>query len=405
MLTSGAGNLLDEFGRDKYETDLTEAPLRPEFTPVRTILQSPTWHRDLMAAFSPDLPPPPFTGERDLAITLGDPNIDDGIVQVDQGDGRTAAITVEGRTARSTAPGDNPAGNRYFYFAIDDAVAHDSTFQAKFTIDYLDSGTTAFNVQYDGTAPFAGAGSVQRDGSGQWRTATLTVADARFANREQGQFDFRFEVPAGQADLVVSKVTVAITARPTYPDAQIEFLDAPSFFALLGRHLAGRLVPDCSAGILVPGASTDVVFRVRNFGDRRASADVQLSAPAGCAVTGPPGITIPARGDRRVAYTVTAPTGAPDPHGRLVLTVGAGTAARAWSFRPGAGTRRTAAPPTSRSCSARRTRRRGSTSSTSASTGAAPRAPRSGGGTGPRGCPPTASPTRVTSTSTSMTPT
>lgn len=332
---SGAGSLIDEFGRDSYETNLTEPPLRPQFTPVRTILKTPGWHSDLMASFAPDLPPPPFTGERDVDVVLGDPNVANGLTQVDQSDGATVPVTVAGRSARSTAPGGNPAGNRYLYFAVDDAVAHDSAFHAVFTVDYLDSGSTAFNLQYDGTDPFAGAGSVSRGDTGQWKTATLTVPDARFANREQGRFDLRFELAAGSPDLVVSRVAVAITAQQTYPDAQIEFCAAPTFFALLGRHLRGQLVPECSAGILVPGATTDVVFRLRNHGDRAATPDIALAGPDGTTVTGPTRVAVPARGDTRVAFAVTTPVDASaSSAGRLLLTLGSGAGARRWPYVP-----------------------------------------------------------------------
>ena len=142
-------------------------------------------------------------------------------------------------------------------------------------------------------------------------------------------------MPAGTADLVVARVAVAITPQPTYPDAQIEFCAAPTFFALLGRHLRDQVVPDCSAGILVTGDSTDVVFRLHNFADRAVTAPVGLTGPAGTTVTGPATVTVPARGNTRIAFTVGTPAGAAvAATDRLRLTVGAGADAREWAWLP-----------------------------------------------------------------------
>ncbi|MGH3441045.1 MAG: hypothetical protein ACRDUY_03165, partial [Nitriliruptorales bacterium] len=76
----------------------------------------------LIAAAALALAAPSGAGaqERTASIILGDPNEERGLVQVEQPDGRTTPVTVEGRSARATAPGDDPSWGRYIYFQVDD---------------------------------------------------------------------------------------------------------------------------------------------------------------------------------------------------------------------------------------------------------------------------------------------
>jgi hypothetical protein len=287
---SGLGSLVSQLDREDYETSTTSAPLRPHFEAVRTVLKDPTWHQTLMAPFSPDAPPPVISEPKTVTVRLGDPNVDDGLAQSDAPDGRTQVVTIDGMTGRSTAPG--VGGNRYIYFDVDDSIIKGGPVSATFTITFLDRGTSTFNIQYDGTDAFSGAPSVRRQDTGQWQTTSISVSDANFADREQGQFDFRFEVPSGTDDLVVSKVSVTMTPPTDYRGSQVMFLDAPTFFALLSRHLRNDLVVDCSAGVLVQHATTNVVFRIRNFSNRPVTRSVGLAGPAGTTVAGPGRVTI-----------------------------------------------------------------------------------------------------------------
>lgn len=78
-------------------------------------------------------------------------------------------------------------------------------------------------MQYDSSNPKGGphqgaytlAGSVQRTGTGTWKTATFTVPDARFANRENGGTDFRL-ISGGTGDpyaVTVHSAAVSVTGR------------------------------------------------------------------------------------------------------------------------------------------------------------------------------------------------
>ena len=144
---------------------------------------------------------------RSGSVILGDPNQEQGVVQTEQGDGRTVPVTVAGESGRATAPGDNPDWGRYMYFGLDDAIARDGFFVARVEVEYLDEGTGSFGLQYDSnncTATLGGAYTdlpqVQRTNSGQWRTATFDLSDARFANRENGGSDFRLSAGTGDAN-------------------------------------------------------------------------------------------------------------------------------------------------------------------------------------------------------------
>ena len=164
--------------------------------------------------------------QRSASIVLGDPNEEHGLVQSDEGDGRTTPVTVAGQSARATAPGDDPSWGRYMYFRLDDSVANDGYYVARVEVEYLDEGTQGFSIQYDSndcTAPVNGAYAngpgVQRTGTGTWKKATFDLPDARFANRENGGADFRLS--AGSSTLTVHQVTVTIvedrTPQPPTP--------------------------------------------------------------------------------------------------------------------------------------------------------------------------------------------
>jgi hypothetical protein len=163
------------------------------------------------------------------SVVLGDPDQENGLSRADEGDGRTTPVTVAGMSGRATAPGDNPAWGRYMYFRLDDRLALDGYYVARIDVTYLDEGTSRFELQYDSNdcaAPVNGAyksgPSVTKTGTGGWKTATLEVPDARFANRENGGSDFRLSAGAG---LTVHSVTLTIvqdrTPKPPVPDAGV----------------------------------------------------------------------------------------------------------------------------------------------------------------------------------------
>jgi predicted alpha-1,2-mannosidase len=152
-----------------------------------------------------------------VCTTLGEQNVVNGVSQYETpGDGATTPVVVDGRSARQTVV--KVPGNLNMYFKVDDGLAAGGTFAATFTIDYYDSGTGAFQVQYDqsGGSAYQSAGSVQLQNTGTWKTATLTVPDAGFAGRENEQTDFRI---ASGSSLVVSALHLSVSGPTVLPMA------------------------------------------------------------------------------------------------------------------------------------------------------------------------------------------
>jgi cytochrome c-type biogenesis protein CcmE len=62
------------------------------------------------------------------AIIVGEVNEENGLRQIEQGDGTTAPVTVGGLSARATVQTSAPA--EHMYFQVDDAVAFDGSSRA-----------------------------------------------------------------------------------------------------------------------------------------------------------------------------------------------------------------------------------------------------------------------------------
>jgi hypothetical protein len=134
------------------------------------------------------------TGDTATACTaLGDTNTAQGLLQHEVGgDGSTVAQTVGGLPARTTVP--LVTGDLNMYFQLDKRLAFGVPSSTTFTISYYDSGTDTWSLQYDATGDggaYTKALSVTGTGSDTWKTATVTVKDSHFANRENGASDFR----------------------------------------------------------------------------------------------------------------------------------------------------------------------------------------------------------------------
>jgi hypothetical protein len=123
--------------------------------------------------------------------TLGPTNVVHGLSQTElAGDGVTTPVTVAGQSGRQTVL--RIANNLNMYFRVDRRIAFDGNFTATFAIQYLDAGTNSWTLQYDSSGDaYAPALTVTNQGTNTWQTATVTVNDARFAQRENEQTDFR----------------------------------------------------------------------------------------------------------------------------------------------------------------------------------------------------------------------
>ena len=172
---------------------------------------------------TPDVPLPTLTvpvaviGPGDTATvctTLSTSNTDNGLTQQEGGDGTTTPVTVGGQSARTTTA--SAPGDLNMYFQVDPRIAKNGDFAASVTVEYYDSGTNNWQVQYamSGGSAYTGAGSVTNTGTDTWKTATFQLPDAAVSEAMNNQADFRI----WSADPVtVHSATASITGAGVLP--------------------------------------------------------------------------------------------------------------------------------------------------------------------------------------------
>ncbi len=204
----------------------------PQFDVFRSILQTPTWYKQLGDELRqrrgdevmivdlytllwlireheqhPEVylwPQSPYGGATQVQSV---PGLNQGLTPTPLADGPIQTTSQQGRTAWQVAAG------KYLYFKVDDAFHRRNGEPLYASVDYYDQGTGHFAVQYDADdfdAPLCGlyksTGNVNRGTAGTWRTATLPLPDARFANSQNGEADLRIYSSAD--NLLVGAVRV-----------------------------------------------------------------------------------------------------------------------------------------------------------------------------------------------------
>lgn len=119
-------------------------------------------------------------------------------------------IEVEdGKFETASAPDGSPcwAFSNYLYFAVQDYFCKrlDGKVRVEWTL--LDEGEGTIQLQYDSmdssareNGAYKNAGpAIQLGNSGQWKTMTTLLEDARFSKRENEGTDFRFSASSGKA--------------------------------------------------------------------------------------------------------------------------------------------------------------------------------------------------------------
>ncbi len=223
---------LDGAPRDAGSTIASLAGVNmPKFLFIRTILKSPSWHRDTMNAATAENPNvafvDPYTffllvkafertkdaaaAERsavsEVAFAAG--TVSNGLAPVRVGDG-PFAISGEGEAAALRQA--KPDGIEYVYFEI--AESFSAPFQsapgqaAVVTVTLLDTAPGELGIHYD-----SHAGSAYREGprhalagSGEWREVSFELPDAAFAHGQNGGADFR--LVNFRNELVIRRVQV-----------------------------------------------------------------------------------------------------------------------------------------------------------------------------------------------------
>ncbi len=146
------------------------------------------------------------------------PDAFNGLTPIKNGDGDFTIVERNGLHYWLVPKHDSP---NYFYLDVaDDFLPHPGT-AVEIDLAYLDTGSGDIALDYDSSEirlsnadlllPDPGAFerypyAIHRQNSGQWKLARFYVNDARFANRENGGADFRFENEGD--DLLISAVQV-----------------------------------------------------------------------------------------------------------------------------------------------------------------------------------------------------
>jgi predicted alpha-1,2-mannosidase len=149
-----------------------------------------------------------------VCTTLGTANTDNGITQMEGGDGTTAPVTEGGESGRTTV--EEVANDLNMYFQVDPRIADNGDFAATVTITYYDSGTSSWQLQYDkhGASAYTPVMNVTNTGTGTWKTVTATLPDAAMAKAENNQADFRI---ASGSPVIVGSALATITGAGVLP--------------------------------------------------------------------------------------------------------------------------------------------------------------------------------------------
>jgi serine/threonine protein kinase len=132
------------------------------------------------------------------------------------GDSQEQAWRTGNGTVLPSEP-ENHMGDHYMEFLIDDGYIFNvpTGSQVRLEIEYLDEGTDKLNVQYDAQSggqyhngSYVDTDEVQKTNSGEFKTATFILDNARFANGNNGA-DFRIDDRSDGAE-TIRRVTVTV---------------------------------------------------------------------------------------------------------------------------------------------------------------------------------------------------
>jgi hypothetical protein len=149
------------------------------------------------------------------SIDLGTTDVPNLLTRVEFVGGSTAPITMDGLDCREPAEG----GNGYFYFDIHDGYIYNGNVPTVYLeVCYYDE-TGSITPQYDSTnGEYTTAAAVNLTGSNQWKTATWTLTDCLFANRQNGGADFRIDV--GADSVKIDSVRVSTVPYSSHLDVE-----------------------------------------------------------------------------------------------------------------------------------------------------------------------------------------
>jgi Bacterial Ig-like domain len=241
-----------------------------------------------------DLPP----GTAVVGSVVGPTNYAYGMSENNSAfDGPTTGSDIAGLSALTSV-------DNNIYFSINDTIADAGDYSATFKVEYYDSGTGSFQIQYDnGTSnPYeAATPDIPLTNTDTWKTATVTATGAYFGDEQNGGADFRLRNGSGQVTVHSVVATISgdgvanVTDFPppvaiTSPAAGADVTTTPT--------VSGTSEPD--ATVTVTAGSTAICSGTAS--DSGAWSCAPTTALAGGAYT------LTATATDAVANPVTSPT-------------------------------------------------------------------------------------------------
>ncbi|UCD28004.1 MAG: hypothetical protein JSV03_13025 [Planctomycetota bacterium] len=123
-------------------------------------------------------------------VDLDSPDIENGVVHPEGGDGDTVPVEQGGRWCRQNV---NPSEDFYFMFKVSDSYVYAGSKPDLYIgIDYYDEGYGSLTLQYDAPGhAYTNGGSVTLTNTLTWKQHVYHITDAYFANRQNFDADFR----------------------------------------------------------------------------------------------------------------------------------------------------------------------------------------------------------------------
>jgi hypothetical protein len=142
-----------------------------------------------------------------VSVQMGASNVEDGLVQFESGDGKTATGLIDGLYARRPL---RSAGSEYMYFDVDGSYASvgDKDLEITVVARPVDVAQGAgFNLTYESITGYHESGESWRSsGDAGWQTATFYLHDANFANN--WGWNFRIRLSGYPGNVWIKQVTV-----------------------------------------------------------------------------------------------------------------------------------------------------------------------------------------------------
>ena len=145
-------------------------------------------------------PPVTVAATNCASVDLGSTNVNFTLAHVLNSDGDTVSTTAGGLDCRKPVK----SGDNYYYFVIDDGFLYNTDVTTYLEVNYYDDQTSSVYLQpqYDAVGDgipnmYRSASSLYFTNTSKWKTATWTLTNCKFANRQNVGADFRVYVGTG----------------------------------------------------------------------------------------------------------------------------------------------------------------------------------------------------------------